>query len=121
MPVGLEDVPHAPVSQVGAKLLGQFRQDRDIAALAALGLVDQDHLLLEEEVLDAHAAKLRYPGAGCEERLDEQAVLAAILIRFTDQPLLFLFREALYNAFTRLNPLNSKGFSPSFETYLVWS
>ena len=37
-------------------------------------------------------------------------MLAAILIRFTDQPLLFLFREALYNAFTRLNPLDSKGF-----------
>ena len=61
MTVGLEQIALGSISQVRAELLSQLRQDRHVAALAALGLADQDHLLVEEEVSDLNGDEFRDP------------------------------------------------------------
>jgi hypothetical protein len=53
-----------------AQLLSEFRQDRNVAALAAFGFGNQDHLFLKEYVLSFNVHKLRDPRTGLKQCLD---------------------------------------------------
>jgi hypothetical protein len=82
--------------------------DRDIPALVTLGLGDQQHLLLKEHLVGFDVDELRDPGAGLEERLDEQPPRTLYPIRMGDQ-LAFLFSgEPGHDALSRLRPLDGQ-------------
>jgi hypothetical protein len=52
------------------QLLSEFRQDGNVATLAAFGFGNQDHLFLKEYVLSFDVHKLRDPCTGLKQRLD---------------------------------------------------
>ena len=85
-----EQVAGAAIPQMGSQLLGQLRQDGNVPALAALGFGDEDHLLIEEQLVHLDVHKLRHPGAGLEERFDEQAPRSLHAVGVRDEPPLFI-------------------------------
>ena len=108
VPVRLKQMAGAAMTQVSAHLLGQFRQYRDVAALAALSLVDQDHQLFKEEMLHPDVNEFRDTRAGLKQSLDEQSVLAPVSVSMLDQALLFFTREALDDSPSGFDPSNAK-------------
>jgi len=59
---GFKEVSYCAVAKVGPQLLSKFWQDRNIAALATLGLREQDHLLVKEQLLGCDVHELGVPG-----------------------------------------------------------
>jgi hypothetical protein len=53
--------------------LCQLWQDRHVPALAALGLGDQNHLLLKEHLVGFDVHELGHSRTGLEECFDEQS------------------------------------------------
>jgi hypothetical protein len=54
-----KEIAGCAITLVRPELLGQLGQHGDVAALPAFGLGDQDHLLVEEQLLRLDVGKLR--------------------------------------------------------------
>src|SRR5687768_7766050 len=61
--ITLKEISPLAISQMRSQLLRQFRQNGYVTALAAFALVNEEHLLLEEEILNAKTGKLGDPRA----------------------------------------------------------
>jgi hypothetical protein len=70
VPVGLKQIARLAISQMSLSLLRQFREDRHVAALSALSFVNEDHQLIEEQILDTNPGKLGDACSCLKERLD---------------------------------------------------
>ncbi len=64
--VALKQVTGASISEMRTQFLRQVGQDGHVAALAAFGLMDQDHRFIKEEVTHANVDELRDARAGLE-------------------------------------------------------
>src|SRR5262249_1767053 len=64
--VALKQVAGGSVSEMRTQFLRQVRQDGHIAALSPLGLMDQDHRFIKEEVAHANVNELRNARPGLE-------------------------------------------------------
>ena len=63
--------PRRAIPEIRPEFVREFREQRDIALLAALGMRDQEHLLVKIHIGYLHLHKLRHPGTGLEQRFDE--------------------------------------------------
>jgi TCP-1/cpn60 chaperonin family len=59
-------------SRMAPQLLGELRENWNVAAFPALGFGEEDHLLFQKHLVGFDAHKLRDSSAGLEERLDQQ-------------------------------------------------
>jgi hypothetical protein len=59
------------IPEIRPEFVREFRQQWDIALLAALGMGDQEHLLIKIHLGHLHLHKLRHSGPGLEQRFDE--------------------------------------------------
>ena len=74
MPAGrLEQRTVRAIPQRRAEFVGEVRQQRDRALLAALGMGDQEHLLVEIHVGNLQVDKLGHPRPVLEQGFDEEA------------------------------------------------
>jgi hypothetical protein len=60
--MSLKEVARLSFPKMGTNFLSEFRKDGHITAFAALALIDQNHRLIEEEILDPNVDKLKNPG-----------------------------------------------------------
>ena len=96
------------MAEMGSELLGQLRENRHIQALPALGFGDEDHLPLKEHLVGGDVHKLRHPGAGLEQRLDQQPSRALHPIRVCDELAFLLTAESGDDTRARFRPFDGK-------------
>ena len=110
--------PRRAIPQIRPEFVREFGQQRDIALLAALGMRDQQHLLVKIHVGDLQVHKLGHPRPGLEQRLDEQAPHPRHAIGLANQALLFGPGEAGNHAVSRRRPGDGQG-APDFFGHIA--
>jgi hypothetical protein len=115
MAVGLEQIPGGAIAQICAELLGQLRQDRHVPALATLGFRNEEHLLVEVEVLGFDVGKLRDPGPGLEEGLHEQAAHTAHAVGILNEPPFLIAGETCHDSLSLLRLFEDQRASDFFR------
>src|SRR5215813_14569352 len=105
---GFKEIAGGAMAEMRAQLMGQLREDQHVPTLPTLGLGDEHHLLVKEELLHLDVHKLRHPGARLEQGFDEQASSTLPAVRMGDEPPLLVAGQPCHDPLSLLRPFKSQ-------------